>query len=137
LCKLPPAADSHFLLKSEQEKFSTESIASDFSKYFNVDIKTLNLAINATPFNERHNIRGIEWTEEELNNFKKEAEINEEIYQQHIKKISKIEDTAAKLSELSESNNQQKDLSPPESTSAGSSTDKNSMEKWLDDILDL
>lgn len=131
---------SHFVFKGEQEKFQGESLANQFSKYFNVDTKLLNLAIKSIPFNERHEIiSGIEWSKEELHHMREEARNCEQAYKQLLesnlskpeeKKVQKVTSQVEKL-KIEEKKESAVSVEPPKSD------DKKSMEKWLDDILDL
>jgi hypothetical protein len=133
------ATGSHFVFKGEQEKFQGESLATQFSKYFNIDTKLLNLAIKSIPFNERHSISGIEWTSEELDRMREEAISCEQAYKELLesnlskseeKKVEKVTNKTEKLNIGSEKK-ESTSVVPPKSD------DKKSMEKWLDDILDL
>lgn len=134
------AAGSHFLLKSEQEKFQGDQHQLS-SKHFNIDIKSLNLAIKSIPFYERHMLNDIDWSEEELNQMREEAKVHEEAYKE-LMKVSdnkvieqKVEKVKRKVEKLSidpvkeEEKKSEVEKSPKD--------EKKSMEKWLDDILDI
>lgn len=123
------------MFKGEKKKFEGDGLATQFSKYFNIDTKLLNLAIKSIPFNERHIISGIEWTEGELERFKEETRICEQAYKELLETTSKFEEKKdEKVAEnIQNPNIQEKKtkIEPPKSD------DKKSMERWLDDILDL
>jgi hypothetical protein len=136
------ATGSHFLLKSEREKFqSDQQQGTQLSKHFNIDIKSLNLAIKSIPFYERHCINGIDWSKEELNQMKEEARVHEEAYKELIKvNESKVKDQKAdqvnkKVEKLSI--DPVKEEKQPEEVENSPKNEKKSMEKWLDDILDI
>lgn len=145
LLKLPPSSGSHFMLKSEQQKFEQELENNEkFSKYFNIDTNVLNLALKSIPFNERHDI-GVEWNSDELRNMEAEASKNEVIYRElleknlHEKKAKPKPPTLSnKLEAMKVSAPQSsKSLSKEASTVTGDGRDKESIQKWLDDILDI
>ncbi|CRL06168.1 CLUMA_CG019063, isoform A [Clunio marinus] len=146
LLKLPPSTGSHFLLKSEQEKFTQELTSTEFSKYFNLDTKILNLCLMSIPFYERHDNVKIEWTSEEKNRMKNEAKVNEELYRDAME--SNIFDTVnnqktdieIKLENLELSKKPPKNSSENENATSSTKADEkdqNSIQKWLDDILDI
>lgn len=148
LLKLPSSTGSHFLLKSEQEKFSQElDTSSKFSKYFNLDTKTLNLAMKAIPFDERHDIKGVAWNSGEIQIMKDEAEVNENLYREHLEKVmfeKKVKREAPKPQTITQKvDNIKIDETPKASgvnakpTPTGPEKDKESIQKWLDDILDI
>lgn len=133
LLKQQSATGSHFIFKKEQEKFEGD-IDVQFSKYFNIDIKLLNLAVKSIPFNERHSISGIEWSVDELNSMNKEAEINEKAYYELLNTKPVTEEL--KIEKKITKEVEQLKLEPVEEVT-GACDDKKSMEKWLDDILDI
>lgn len=137
LSKLPVNAQSHLILKSEQEKFEGESIV-NCSKFFNIDIKLLNAAIKSIPFNELYVIKDVEWTDSELDQINETAAFYENEYKELIKKNSNIIDTRQ---EKSEAKFKELTINPSEKvsqqTEIGEEGSKQSMEKWLDDILDV
>jgi hypothetical protein len=148
LLKLPPSTGSHFLLKSEQERFNQElDTSSNFSKYFNLDIKTLNLAMNAIPFHERHDLKSINLNSGEIQIMKDEAEANEILYREHLEKVlfdQKEKQKAPKPQTLVQKVEKLKIEEPPKTSctnvnpqAAGTGKDKESIQKWLDDILDI
>lgn len=128
LLKLPPSTGSHFMLKSEEKKFQEVQEASKFS----IDIKLLNLAMRSIPFNERYDIKTMEWTSDELEKMKQEAEMAGGKYQEALlnapEKRSKAPEKPppADVQKLKE-----------KATSNKPKTEKESMQNWLDDILDL
>lgn len=140
LLKLP--AGSHFLLKSEQEKFNQQpdQIATFSSKHFSLDANILNLAIQTIPFNERHENFKMIWNSQELRQMKEEASLFEEKY---IRNLVKARDELP----LNIDQNDESPIKPASniensvSSSACSSNpkegDKESIQKWLDDILEI
>jgi hypothetical protein len=139
LLKLPPSAGSHFLLKSEQEKFGQEIDSSQFSNHFKIDTNILNLAIKSIPFNERHEIKGIEWNSTELLRFQEEAATNENKYKDMLEKNifaaatqkpgkSKTEKIEIKVKAL-------RITEPKTVPQEPVKDDKESLEKFLDDLL--
>jgi hypothetical protein len=148
LLKLPPSTGSHFLLKSEQERFSQElDTSSNFSKYFNLDTKTLNLALKSIPFYERHDIKTIDWNSGEKQIMKDEAEVNENLYREHLEKClfekkekrdpPKPQSLVQKVAELKVEESHRTSEPSTNSKPAGTEKDKESIQKWLDDILDI
>lgn len=149
LVKQQISTGSHFILKSEQEKFHSESIV-NFSKYFNIDIHLLNASIKSVPFYERHEIKDVEWKREELDCMREAARVNEDAYKtllktsiEKAKKKSNPIETTDKLSNkekdtlrISSSASKNKEEATAVATN-NSGTNKESMEKWLDDILDI
>lgn len=105
-----------------------------FSKYFNIDIKLLNLAVKSIPFNERHSISGIEWSVGELKSMNEEAEINEKAYNELLNTKPVTEEL--KIEKKITKEVEQLKLEPVEEVTSACD-DKKSMEKWLDDILDI
>lgn len=121
------------MFKKEQERFEGDNLEVQFSKYFNIDIKLLNLACKSVPFNERHNINGIEWSADEINRMNEDAKLNEIAYNEllNIKPITeepKVEKVTKEVDQLDHAE---------KSEITGACDDKKSMEKWLDDILDI
>lgn len=128
LLKLPPSTGSHFMLKSEEKKFQEVQEASKFS----IDIKLLNLAMRSIPFNERYDIKTVEWTSGELKKMKQEAETAEGKYQEA---LLNTPEKSTKAPEKPPPADLQK---PKERTTSNKpKTEKESMQNWLDDILDL
>lgn len=143
LLNLHSSSTSHLILKSDQEKFETESVINT-SKYFNIDINLLNSSIKSIPFNEIHNIKGIEWSQIELDYMKEVSKANEEVYKtllasqftnQATKEVSLPENITKEVEELKIS--PQKDIKQKVEEQPIASDNKESMEKWLDDVLDL
>jgi hypothetical protein len=142
LASLPVNAQSHLILKSEQERFQGESIVS-YSKYFNINIQLLNAAIKSVPFSEIHEIRGLEWSADELNCMQERAELNAVKYKEALSKSTDVSKLAQASTEDLEKKAEALKISTPEKTylsareeEADNSSSKASMEKWLDDILD-
>lgn len=139
LLKLPSSSGSHFILKSEKEKFEDDS--SQFSKHFVIDTNILNLAMKSIPFNERHDIPGIEWSSAEILQMGEEAQANEKTYRDAIEKKvheknRQIDEKSEKLGEKFESLK----VSENKTAKIASKTpanDKEAIQDWLDDILDL
>lgn len=139
LLKLPSSTGSHFILKSEQEKFVDAS--ADFTKHFVIDTNILNLAIKSIPFNERHDIKNIEWSSAELTQMKDEAEANEKIYRDALEKIlfdekQKSEEKLARKVEALKISKETKTI-PHQSSSTAPKDNKEAIQDWLDDILDM
>lgn len=135
LLKLPSQPDSHFMLKSEQLKFN-QKLDDNLFNYFSVDIKTLNLSLKVIPLNERHNI--VEWTSEELNEMQSVAAGNEDAYRDYLVRnaVKRGNDKDKKKGEIEKP----KSLKQPENDMAKtpkSNDDKELIQKWLDDILDI
>lgn len=127
LLKLPPSTGSHFMLKSEEKKFQELQEANMFS----IDIKLLNLAMQSIPFNERYDVKTVEWTSGELEKMKQEAQAAEGKYQEALlNNPGKVPKAAEKPPEASIQK-------PKEKTPSKPKTEKESMQNWLDDILDL
>ena len=132
LLKLPPSTGSHFLFKSEQKKFQQGSSA---SKTFKIDTNLLNLALKSIPFNQRHDIKGVEWVNGELEEMKREAQLLEEDYKTALAKAPEPEPTIEKqVKHIPEPSTTTPSAKSPKSKPA---TEKESMQNWLDDILDL
>lgn len=127
---------SHFLLKSEQERFNQDT-SSQFLNHFNINTKELSLALKSIPFSERFEIPSIEWSSEELNKMKKDAQVNEDQFQLVLqnnldRKMELL--SVAKKEETPETNQ------PPSSsipTANVDNKDKESFQQWLDDILEI
>lgn len=126
LLKLPPSTGSHFMLKSEEKKFQEQ----DGNKAFKIDINLLNLAMSSIPFNERYDLRTVEWTSTELERMKQEAITAEGKYKEALR------NNPAKSSIPAEKP-QKSTQKPSEKTTSKPKTEKESMQNWLDDILDL
>ena len=124
------SSTSHLILKSEQEKYQKSESVLNTSKYFNVDIKILNQSIKSVPFYALHDIKGIEWSQEEINQMNEEATVNDEIYKTLLAENRQISEEIRlmKLSSPAEKETKQQKTD---------SDDKESMEQWLDDVLDL
>lgn len=129
---------SHFLLKSEQERFNQDlETKTPFSSHFNLDTNVLSLAFKSIPFDERHAIANIEWGQEELNQMQKAAEINEEqfrlILQNNLHKKIELSSVTDKVESLKLTK------APVSSSTApvGGQKDKESIQQWLDDILEI
>lgn len=150
LLKLPPkSSDSHFLFASEKQKFEAEPESSTmYSKYFSIDTNSLNLAIQSIPFHIRHKVEGIEWSPEELKEMEEIAAANEELYRKNLEELSLSKLTSdLKLEKKPEVEvpKPAEDLIKPVSTSvdnqeassSGTPSDKESIQQWLDDILDV
>jgi predicted carbohydrate-binding protein with CBM5 and CBM33 domain len=138
LLKLPPSTGSHFILKSEKEKFDDTT---QFSKHFVIDTNILNLAMKSIPFNERHEIGGIEWSAAEVLQMREEAENNEKAYRDALEKIlfdekrkseKQPEKLAKKVDEMKISEEK-----PAKSALRTPANDKEAIQDWLDDILDM
>lgn len=139
-------SSNHLILKSDKEKFQNSESALNTSKYFNVDINLLNSSIKSIPFNEIQDIKGIEWTEEEITQMNEIAKVNEEIYKSllansylkqnqiaensQVEKLSKKIDDHLKLPSV-------KKVDQEKAVELKDGENKESMEKWLDDVLDL
>ena len=139
LLKLPSSSGSHFILKSEKEKFADDS--SQFSKHFMIDTNILNLAMKSIPFNERHHIECINWSSAEIAQMCEEAQGNEKMYskalaEKNLDKSQKFDDQTGKLDEKLESLNisAHKTAKTPSKSHAN---DKEAIQDWLDDILEL
>lgn len=147
------SSSSHFILKSDQEKFqNTDSVIST-SKYFNVDINLLNASIKSLPFNEVYSsdIIGtdVEWSSDELSRMKEVARINEEIYKsllvnkyisennQAIEGSNPIQQVSEKIEKLNVEPLKVVEKIKAQQSVAVDSNQKESMEQWLDDVLDL
>jgi len=133
LLKMPKG--SHFMLKSEQQKFiedTTSSTSTKFSKYFNVDCEILNLALKSIPFYERQDVTGITWTEDELQAMTEVASQAEERYRDVLEKSLDKPNLAKEVKKL-------KIQEEPKAAAAETEapSDKASIQKWLDDILDI
>lgn len=136
LMKLPPSTGSHFILKSEKDKF--EDTSAQFSKHFVIDTNILNLALKSIPFNERHDIKNIEWSSAELTQMKEEAEANEKVYRDTLEKIlfdekQKSEEKLTKKVESLKIKEEPKTIS----SSSTPKDNKEAIQDWLDDILDM
>lgn len=129
--------ESHFLLKAEQQKFNQrESV--QLSKHFNLDTNILNLAVRSIPFNERHEDLKILWNSQEVRQMKEEAASFEEVYYQSLQKSCNKETPPINrsLQQTDESTNKAA-LSEAKISSAENKGEKESIQEWLDDILDL
>ncbi|KAG5680388.1 hypothetical protein PVAND_009897 [Polypedilum vanderplanki] len=138
LASIPVSTQSHFILKSEQEKFQGESIV-NYSKYFKINVNLLNASIKSLPFNELHVIKGIEWSEEELKDMQEIAQYNENQYKELLNKNTEAIKVPKPEKELGQKVEKLK-ISQKATESkevAVESNSKASMEKWLDDILDI
>lgn len=123
LLKLPPSTGSRFRLKSEILKFN-EHQEMQFSRHFNLDTKILNLSIQSIPFNER--FEDFSWNVHEISDMKKEAKRFEEVLQEeYYKKNAKPLSYSNERFEIAEC------PKPVENTD-----EKESIQKWLDDILE-
>ncbi|XP_070495979.1 uncharacterized protein [Chironomus tepperi] len=143
LLNLHSSSTSHLILKSDQEKFETESVINT-SKYFNVDINLLNSSIKSIPFNEIHNIEGIEWSQDEIDRMNEVSKTNEEVYKTLLASLltnqapdesrspEKLTKEIDSLKVSPQKETKKKVVEPPTL-----SDNKESMEKWLDDVLDL
>lgn len=125
---------SHFVFKNEQEKFQSDNLDFQFSKHFNIDVKLLNLAIKSIPFDERHNINGVIWTDDELVRMREDSKLNENLYKELMSKSEKIILVDKEIVQKVERKDT-KEEKKEEIHTAGD--DKKSMEKWLDNILDI
>lgn len=120
LLKLPPSAGSHFLLKSEKQKF--EQIDALPSKHFNVDTKFLNFALLSIPFNERHEL-DIDWTTQDINKMQQDAKLHhDELEKIFIKPCHAVK---ASKTEVKDESKSKTSVAPKD------------IQKWLDDILDI
>lgn len=150
LLKLPPSTGSHFLLKSEQQKFNQDIDSTQFSKHFQLDTNVLNLALKSIPLNERHVLKDIEWNPEEIRQMQLTADANENLYREHLEKVSLKKDKTlpVKPQTLSEKIGKINIADTPASNATSSNPqsnphstenpkDKESIQKWLDDILDI
>lgn len=144
LLKLPASTGSHFLLKSEQQRFNQDSDL-EFSKHFHLDTVLLNLAMKSIPFNERQDIEGVEWNSTELQKMKEDASHFAELYREALDrsredKKESIADIANKMNEVKivdEAEQSGSFLSDKTTASKKPLKEKESMQEWLDDILDL
>ena len=114
------------------------------SKYFNIDINLLNSCIKSIPFNQIHNIEGIEWSKDEVDRMNEVSKTNEEVYKALLESL--LTSQATEISSSPEKVIKEiKDLkiSPQKEDKKivveqqGATNNKESMEKWLDDVLDL
>jgi hypothetical protein len=131
---------SHFLLKSEKEKFVESS--AQFSRHFVIDTNVLNLAFKSIPFNERHDIKNVEWSKAELNMMQEEAQANKKIYCEALEKIlleerQKSEEKLVKKVETMTIAKEAKPISIQSTPAVGTAKDKAEIQDWLDDILDM
>lgn len=127
LLKMPPSTGSHFMLKSEEKKFQE---LQDVSKSFKIDIELLNLAMSSIPFNERYDLKTVDWTSSELEKMKQEANTAEGKYQEALL-------SNPVKSPMPAEKPQSSIQKPSEKASNKPKTEKESMQNWLDDILDL
>lgn len=94
-----------------------------------MDTKLLNLAIESIPFQERH-ICDIEWSAEELDRMTERAVRGEQAYKELINTdLHKSEKVSIETERVVVTAKEVK-IEPPKS-------EVESMEKWLDDILDV
>lgn len=137
---LHTSSTSHLILKSDQERYEKAESVINTSKYFKVDLNLLNSAIKSVPFSVLHDIKGIEWTAEELNHMNETAKLNEENYKSLLAKSSNHREKEVSPQIVTKEIEQLK-ISPSKSRTIDSATvapdNKESMEKWLDDVLDL
>lgn len=135
LLRLPPSTGAHFLLKSEQLKYQQE-VDAEFSKNFTIDTALLNMALKSIPFNERHEFNSFTWKSDELRNMQDESAIYEGKYRDMLENAF-VNNSKADKSEKPKpvpNVNKEKDEQKPDSNS---NNQKESIQKWLDDILDL
>lgn len=129
LLKLPPSNGSHFLMKSEQLKYQQDADTS-LSKYFSIDTTLLNLNLRSIPFIERHELNNLKWKSDELSHMQEESELYENKYRDMLKNIpSRLQSDKPKPPV---NVNVEKEKKPNVS-----SPSKDSIQKWLDDILDV
>lgn len=141
---------SHFMFSSEKKWDEPEIVEtpSNYSKYFHLDTKLMNPSILAIPFYERHTF-DLDLTEDEKHQMKLEAEANEIKYKELLQK-------SAASSKASPSKKTPKKQDPVDSIAAGiakmetkqsekessgsknvTSNKKETMQDWLDGILDI
>ena len=140
LLKLPSSAGSHFLLKAEEQKFNQQpDLNVQLSKQFYLDTNILNLALQSIPFNERHETFNILWNAQELEQMKEEATSFEKKYHENLQKVlsdSKVKENALRIEGTAELVPNMEAVNLEQSFSSGKN-DKESIQKWLDDILEI
>lgn len=129
LLKLPPSNGSHFLMKSEQLKYQ-QDVETSLSKYFSIDTTLLNLNLRSIPFTERHEFNNLKWKAGELSYMQDESELYENKYRDMLKNIpSRLQSDKSKPPA--------KVIVEKETKPNIDSPSKESIQKWLDDILDV
>lgn len=144
---------SYFMFESEK-KWLDEDVSNEipinYSKFFNLDTKFLNQCILSVPFNERHTF-DINYTEKELVEMQKSADHNESQYKEMLEnsfiqpattvspkqqeeKLLKVTEKLSKVEVGVSKPVTKENISSNEPSS--STSNKESIQKWLDDILD-
>lgn len=149
LLNLPASTGSHFLLKSEHQRFNQDSEL-EFSKHFKIDTHLINLAMKSIPFNEKQNVRGVQWNSTELLEMAKDASHYAELYREALEHSQQEKEEAsvlaAKIREVEIQPGIHQKTKPsgnPGSSSVKTKSlseptkEKESMQEWLDDILDM
>lgn len=140
LLKFKPSVDSHLILKSDQRLFDT----TELTNHFQIDKNLLNLSMLSIPFNERHEIEGVNWRSDELLNMQKISDHHRNKLNEKISQISSdqkriyVSDNIDKVRKdcISE---QAKNLEIPKSQQKISSpkSEKEDIQNWLDDVLEI
>lgn len=100
----------------------------------------LNMAIKSIPFNERHNIQDTEWRAEELQQMTEIAAKNETMYRNHLEESTQSKPTKLKQDSSADTGMPVKVSTKSQSTNIEpklQTGEKESIQKWLDDILDI
>jgi hypothetical protein len=94
--------------------------------------------MKSIPFNERHEIGGIEWSAAEVLQMREEAENNEKAYRDALEKIL-FDEKRKSEKQLTKKVDEMKisEEKPAKSASRTPANDKEAIQDWLDDILDM
>lgn len=134
-----PSTGSNFLLKSEQQKFQKHDLDTSYSKFFNVDTNMLNLALKGLSLIAKHDIEGIDWSRSELAQMEDEVKASETEYRDLLEKnliagnTSSLKQAAHTLHDNAKSSKLENDSA----SARKAEKDKESIQRWLDDVLDI
>lgn len=134
-----PSTGSNFLLKSEQQKFQKHDLDTSYSKFFNVDTNMLNLALKGLSLIAKHDIEGIDWSRSELTQMEDEVKASETEYRDLLEKkliagnTSPLKQAAHTLHDNAKSSKLENDSA----SARKAEKDKESIQRWLDDVLDI
>lgn len=112
----------------------------DGSKYFNLNTKILNAALESIPFNEKHEI-DVEWGLGELITMKEEAAVSECRYKELLDKninqdkVKPLPETLVSGVEMVKVTEEAK--TKPVIDGGTAKTSNLEIQQWLDDILDI
>lgn len=133
LLKFAPSTASHMILKSDQQLFDSSSV--ELSKHFSIDSNLLNVCMLSIPFNERFHDDDIEWKSDELERLQENANFYEKKLNDKISHISSSKPAETSKPILKTFKSEEK--KSPIVKEKTAKTEKEQIQNWLDDVLDI